>query len=164
MQKNTDLQRALLLVTSPSASGPCFCACINVVLCGAASNAQVEFNDATLRQDFMSQMPDLLIYVSKKGAKYDHLYLRFGRFELHSKLLFRRDKCVGYLRIPLNGTTSDRMRTMLTKLFAGVKRPTESWEHGEDLTVFPDIMDAKKAQVAVFANSQCLSVLNFVCE
>jgi len=24
-----------------------------------------------------------------------------------------------------------------------VKRPTENWEHGEDLTVFPDLWDAK---------------------
>jgi hypothetical protein len=62
----------------------------------------VTFTTDTVRTNHLAQWPDIIVYVSKKGA---------------------RDRCVGYLRIPVDG----------------VKRPTENWEHGEDLTVFPDL-------------------------
>jgi hypothetical protein len=79
-----------------------------------AGNEKVEFSTNTMRSDYLSQMPDVIIYVSKKGA---------------------RDKCVGYLRIPLNG----------------VKRPTENWEHGEDLTIFPAIWEEKTGSARCLA-------------
>jgi len=56
------------------------------------------FSDNTALLDHRSQMPDIIVYVRKKGD---------------------RKSCVGYLRIPVNG----------------LKRPTENWEHGEDLTL-----------------------------
>jgi hypothetical protein len=66
------------------------------------------FSNNTTLLDYKSMMPDLIIYVSKKGD---------------------RKACVGYLRIPLNS----------------LKRPTDNWEHGEDLSIFPHLWDADAA-------------------
>jgi len=70
-----------------------------------------DFNNCTTLLDYKAMMPDLIIYISKKGGESG------------------RKNCVGYIRIPLNG----------------LKRPTENWEHGEDLTVFPHLWEPEEA-------------------
>ena len=83
-----------------------------------AFNSVLEnFNKCTTLLDYKSMMPDVIIYVSKKGGESG------------------RKQCVGYLRIPMNG----------------LKRPTENWEHGEDLSVAPYLWDPSKASARCYA-------------
>ena len=70
---------------------------------------------------YRSMLPDLIIYVSE-AAGGDGL-AHANPTTTFSSLKKARGKCVGYLRIPVNGK----------------KRHTENWELGQDLTIVTDL-------------------------
>jgi len=78
------------------------------------SKAAEERAAALAAAAYRNHLPDIIIYVYEAAAG-------------DSATSKERGACIGYLRIPLNNK----------------KRPTEQWEDGQDLTVFPNLWDGE---------------------
>ncbi len=66
-------------------------------------------------------MPDIIVYVYEASAS--KVTASANPATSSSSSRKARGSCIGYLRIPMDGK----------------KRPTEMWEKGQDLTIFPKL-------------------------